>query len=104
MIIKTGIGQDSHAFDLINKNKKLVLGGVVFDGYPPLKARSDGDVIFHALANAISGITGVNILGARADKMCLDEGIKDSSKYVLEALKYMKNFSSTKLWLSLIHI
>jgi len=31
------IGQDSHRFDFDNKDKKLVLGGVVLEGYPPSK-------------------------------------------------------------------
>lgn len=86
-MIKVAIGQDSHRFDFDDPNKKLVLGGVVFDG-PALKGNSDADVVLHALTNAISGITGVNILGETADKICLVEGITDSSVYVREALKY----------------
>ncbi|HZK28507.1 MAG TPA: 2-C-methyl-D-erythritol 2,4-cyclodiphosphate synthase [Thermoclostridium sp.] len=85
--MKIAIGQDSHRFDFENPGKKLVLGGVIFEG-TPLIANSDADVVLHALANAISGITGVNILGKIADKMCFSEGITDSSAYVKEALKY----------------
>ncbi|NLX77258.1 MAG: 2-C-methyl-D-erythritol 2,4-cyclodiphosphate synthase [Clostridiaceae bacterium] len=86
-MFRVAIGQDSHRFDFDNNNKKLVLGGVIFDG-PPLKGNSDADVVLHALTNAISGITGVNILGETADRMCLEEGITDSSAYVREALKH----------------
>lgn len=86
-MIKVAIGQDSHRFDFNDPIKKLVLGGVIFDG-PPLSGNSDADVVLHALANAISGITGVNILGGIADRMCFEEGITDSSYYVKEALKY----------------
>lgn len=87
--MKVGIGQDSHRFDFSNKNKKLILGGVVFEGYPPLKGNSDADVVLHSLTNAISGITCVNILGETSDKLCLEEGITDSSVYLKEALKYL---------------
>ncbi|NSW92192.1 MAG: 2-C-methyl-D-erythritol 2,4-cyclodiphosphate synthase [Firmicutes bacterium] len=87
--MKVGIGQDSHRFDFSNKNKKLILGGVVFEGYPPLKGNSDADVVLHSLTNAISGITCVNILGEISDKLCLEEGITDSSVYLKEALKYL---------------
>jgi 2-C-methyl-D-erythritol 2,4-cyclodiphosphate synthase len=87
-MFKVAIGQDSHRFDFDNHDKKLVLGGVFFDG-PPLKGNSDADVVLHALTNAISGITGVNILGETADKLCLEQGITDSSVYVREALKYL---------------
>ncbi|QNU67550.1 2-C-methyl-D-erythritol 2,4-cyclodiphosphate synthase [Ruminiclostridium herbifermentans] len=89
--MKVGIGQDSHKFDLNNTQKKFILGGVVFDGVTPLAGNSDADVVLHALTNAISGVTGVNILGEIADKMCLENGITDSSAYVLEALKYLDN-------------
>ena len=69
MRIKTGIGQDSHRFDIENKNKPLILGGVIFPHETPLQGNSDADVVLHAITNAISGITGVNILGKIADDL-----------------------------------
>jgi 2-C-methyl-D-erythritol 2,4-cyclodiphosphate synthase len=95
MRVKTGIGQDSHEFDFSEKKKKLVLGGVVFENHAPLRGNSDADVILHALTNAISGITGVNIIGAISDGMCLKKGITDSREYLKEALKYLKDFKIT---------
>jgi 2-C-methyl-D-erythritol 2,4-cyclodiphosphate synthase len=89
--MKTGIGQDSHRFDFHDKEKKLILGGVVFEDHPPLKGNSDADVILHSITNAISGVTCVNILGEISDKMCFVDGIKDSSFYVKEAMKYLGN-------------
>ncbi len=86
MWVKTAIGQDSHVFDPSDKEKKLILGGVVFDAEPPLKGNSDADVVLHALTNAIAGITGRNILGAVSDRMCLKEGITDSREYLKVAL------------------
>lgn len=90
--MKTGIGQDSHRFNFDDKNKKLVLGGVIFDDCPPLEGNSDADVILHSLTNAISGITCVNILGETSDGMCLGQGITDSTYYLKEAMKYLKSF------------
>ncbi|HOJ12263.1 MAG TPA: 2-C-methyl-D-erythritol 2,4-cyclodiphosphate synthase [Clostridiales bacterium] len=87
--MKVGIGQDSHRFDFDDKEKKLILGGIIFEGYPPLKGNSDADVVLHSLTNAISGVTCVNILGEISDKMCFEENITDSSAYLKEALKYM---------------
>lgn len=92
MRIKTGLGQDSHRFDLENKIKRLQLGGVIFDGAPPLQGNSDADVVLHALCNAISGVTGVNILGAITDTLCLKQNITDSRIYVQEALKHLKDW------------
>jgi 2-C-methyl-D-erythritol 2,4-cyclodiphosphate synthase len=89
--MRVGIGQDSHRFDFENKEKVLVLGGVVFEGETPLKGNSDADVVLHAIANAISGVTCVNIIGEISDKMCLEDGDKDSRNYVKEAVKYLKD-------------
>lgn len=89
--MKCSIGQDSHKF-IDDESKILVLGGVSINNHRPLKGNSDGDVILHSLANAISGISGVNILGEIADDLCLNKGLTDSKEYVKEALKYMKNY------------
>lgn len=82
------IGQDSHRFDLQNK-KDLFLGGILIPYEHGLLANSDGDVLLHALTNAVSGLSGKNILGAVADKLCLEDNIKDSSVYLLESLKHL---------------
>ncbi len=103
------VGQDSHRFIHTSdntKNRRHIdasdnratgaetqtgqrVGGVWIDESPTLLANSDGDVLLHALTNAISGITGVNILGEKADRMCLQQGITDSSAYLREAVKYL---------------
>ena len=87
-MIKTSIGQDSHAFEAEGSDKPLILAGVTFPGYPGMKANSDGDVVLHAITNCISGISGVNVLGKIADNMC-KSGILDSKEYLKEALKYL---------------
>jgi 2-C-methyl-D-erythritol 2,4-cyclodiphosphate synthase len=82
-----GIGQDSHAFESRRSAKPLVLAGVTIPGCPGLAGNSDADVILHAITNAVSGITGVNILGPIADRLCLDRDIRDSGAYLEKALK-----------------
>ena len=84
--MRIGLGKDSHRFDFDDKEKALVLGGVIFDSEPALSGNSDADVVLHAITNAISGITCKNILGSRADKLCLEQGITDSTVYLKEAL------------------
>ena len=85
----TAIGQDSHRTTLGDCDQPMILGGVVFEGHKALDANSDGDVVLHALTNGISGLTGENILGKRADVIC-QSGITDSRVYLKEALKYLK--------------
>lgn len=87
MTVKTGIGQDSHRFLPIGSSKPCIIGGLIFEEAPGFLANSDGDVVFHAICNAISSITGVPILGAIADDLCLKDGITDSEVYLREALK-----------------
>lgn len=99
--MKVGIGQDSHRFDFEDHDKKLLLGGVLFEGEPPLKGNSDADVILHSITNAISGVTCVNILGEISDDLCLNKGITDSSVYLREALKYMNEYRIVHLSISI---
>ena len=84
---KTGIGQDSHQFVMDGQTKPCVLGGVHFEGIPGLQANSDGDVVLHALCNAISSLSAIPVLGAVADRLCLESGVTNSEAYVVEAIK-----------------
>ena len=84
MITKTGIGQDSHAFEE-KQGKPLILAGIKLDHPIGLKGNSDADVVLHSITNAISSITGSNILGSVADQLC-QEGVTNSSNYLMLAL------------------
>ena len=99
MNIKTGIGQDSHAFE--NKSgKPLVLAGIKFNHPFGLKGNSDADVIFHSITNAISSITGKNILGLIADQL-VDQGIKDSQQFLKIALNDLSDWNINNIAISI---
>ena len=85
---KIGIGQDSHKFTE-DKDKKLVLGGFQIKNESGFEANSDGDVILHALFNALSTAIGEKSLGFYADKMFKD-GVTDSKKYLEFVLTKVK--------------
>lgn len=57
---RVGIGHDSHPF---GPGGPLALGGIVIDGAPRLYGHSDGDVVLHALADALLGAAGLGDLG-----------------------------------------
>lgn len=97
----SAIGQDSHRFVQPNTSKDLILGGVVIPNAPGLDGNSDADVILHAITNAISGLTTVNILGAVSDEMCLQRGIKDSKEYLKKAFEYLGSIKLTHLSISI---
>lgn len=84
---RTGIGQDSHRFLSQDSSKPMVMGGIIFEDTPGFHANSDGDVVLHAICNAISSLTGILILGGIADELCLKAGITDSAVYLDEAMK-----------------
>lgn len=59
MTSRVGIGYDVHPF---GGDGRLVLGGVTFDG-PGLRGHSDGDVVAHAVADALLGAAGLGDIG-----------------------------------------
>ena len=61
MSFRVGIGVDAHAFA---KGTPLVLGGVRFDSPRGLAGHSDGDVITHALIDAVLGAAGLGDIGS----------------------------------------
>jgi len=75
-----GIGQDSHAFSATQKG--LFLGGVLIKECAKLDADSDGDVILHALYNAVSQAIGEGSLGRIATPIFKEKGITGSKKYL----------------------
>ena len=87
MTMRVGIGKDSHRFMSEDSSKPCILAGVHFPEVVGLGGNSDGDVIFHALCNAMTSLTGEPILGHISDALCLKQGITDSEVYVREGLK-----------------
>jgi 2-C-methyl-D-erythritol 2,4-cyclodiphosphate synthase len=61
MSFRLGIGVDAHAF---TEGVPLVLGGVRFDFPRGLAGHSDGDVITHALIDAVLGAAGLGDIGS----------------------------------------
>ena len=61
MSYRVGLGVDAHAFA---DGVPLVLGGVRFDSPRGLAGHSDGDVITHALIDAVLGAAGLGDIGS----------------------------------------
>lgn len=59
--LRIGLGVDAHAF---GEGVPLVLGGVPFDHPRGLVGHSDGDVVAHALTDALLGAAGLADIGA----------------------------------------
>src|SRR2546421_11778513 len=80
--VRTGIGYDIHR---LVPDRRLVLGGVAIDHPTGLAGHSDGDVLAHAIMDALLGATALGDLGthfpsddpayAGADSLRLVEGV-----------------------------
>ena len=98
---RMGFGHDSHQFSL-DENKKLVLGGFIVPNEIGLEANSDGDLILHALFNAVSSAIGERSLSHYADPM-FGRGVTDSSEYLKVILDKLiqKNLKITNVSVSI---
>ena len=97
-MFRVGIGQDSHRIQFKSQNAKckiasqnLKLGGVVVSEENIDVAKSDGDVVLHALVNALSSALGGGSVSNYADPLC-GKGVTDSKEYVKEVLKKMGEY------------
>ena len=61
MTYRVGIGVDAHAFE---DGAPLILGGLRFPSDRGLAGHSDGDVLAHALIDALLGAAGLGDIGA----------------------------------------
>ena len=57
---RVGIGYDSHR---LVANRKLIVGGVEIPFEKGLSGHSDGDILFHALTDALLGALGLGDIG-----------------------------------------
>ena len=60
MSVTTGIGWDSHR---LAEGRRLILGGVHVEHDRGLAAHSDGDVLTHAIMDALIGAAGLGDIG-----------------------------------------
>jgi len=97
--VSVGIGEDSHKF---SNSGCLILGGIKIKNLPKLEAQSDGDIIIHALCNALSSAVSGGSLGTFATKMC-KSGIKNSAKYLEKIMEeiYKRKLSIEHLAISI---
>ena len=95
-----GIGFDLHK---LVRNKKLYLGGIKIPFHSGLKGHSDGDVILHAIIDAILGATRKKDIGTYFPNTKKFKNIR-SPKMLIPVIDklYQSNFSINNLDINLI--
>lgn len=90
MQLRIGHGYDAHRFGMA---QPLVLGGVTIPYTQGLQAHSDGDVLIHALCDALLGAAGLGDIGQHfPDKDAEYEGI--DSRILLRRTQSLLNASA----------
>ena len=85
-MVKTGIGYDVHRF---KKGGSLLLGGVTISNSIGVIAHSDGDVLLHAMVDALLGAAALGDLG----KYFPSSDVQWKEKSSLFFLKYTSTIS-----------
>jgi 2-C-methyl-D-erythritol 2,4-cyclodiphosphate synthase len=85
--LRIGLGVDAHVFA---DGVPLVLGGVTFESPRGLAGHSDGDVIAHALTDAVLGAAGLGDIGSLFPSGAeTPEGV-DSLELLAEAYRHVR--------------
>ena len=76
--MRFGIGYDTHKFTI---GDHIMIGGVKIPHSQGLEAHSDGDVLLHAIIDALLGASGLGDIGAHFPDN--DDTFRDSDSRVL---------------------
>ena len=80
---RVGFGSDTHPF---GPDRPLALGGIAFADAPRLFGHSDGDVVLHAVADALLGAAGLGDLGRLFPADARDAGGRARAAELLAAV------------------
>ena len=81
--MRIGFGYDSHVFE---SGKPLVLGGVIIPECDGLRAHSDGDVLIHAVIDALLGAAALGDIGSHFPETCERWKGADSARLLAAAI------------------
>ncbi len=86
--MRTGHGYDAHQFE---SGRPLVLGGVTIPYEQGLAAHSDGDVLIHALCDALLGAAGLGDIGKHFPDTSAEFKNIDSRILLRDVIKSIKS-------------
>ena len=86
--LRVGLGVDAHAFE---EGVPLLLGSVRFDHPRGLAGHSDGDVVVHALIDAVLGAAGLGDIGSLFPSDASTPAGIDSAELLREAYAQVRS-------------
>ena len=86
-MIKSGIGYDAHQ---LGEGESLIIGGVKIESKLGSIGHSDGDVLIHALCDALLGSSGKGDMGLYFDSSNKYKNM-DSSFFLKETMNTLRN-------------
>jgi len=94
--VRIGSGYDVHAFE---KGDHLMLGGVRIPFDKAFKAHSDGDVLLHAISDALLGAAGLGDIGKHFPDTDMAYAGADSRELLRQVVAQLhdRNFACTSL-------
>ncbi len=96
MEIRSGIGFDAHRFaDETLEHNHVVLGGIRIPFEKKLEAHSDGDVLIHALVDALLGSIGAGDIGMHFPPSDMKWKNADSKLFLIHANDLLKQKNAT---------
>ena len=96
--VRIGWGDDVHP---VGREGELRLGGIVFPGSPALSGHSDGDVVLHAVADALLGAANLGDLGRLFPATSETPRGVDSAELLRDVVARAKAVGVAPLWLDL---
>lgn len=85
-MIRVGQGFDAHKF---SEQGELVLGGVLIPFERGVDAHSDGDVLLHAICDALLGAAGLGDIGGHFSDQDLVNKNRNSREFISEILNML---------------
>ena len=88
-MIRIGHGYDVHRFGVVENSASITLGGCSIAYERPLLAHSDGDVLIHALCDAILGALCLGDIGKHFPDTDMEYKNTDSKFFLAEIKKML---------------
>ncbi len=101
MDFRVGIGFDIHQLE---EGKRLIIGGIEIPFEKGWKAHSDGDILIHALVDAILGALGEGDIGQLFPDSSKEWQDSSSELFLKEAIKIMKKKDMILLYITVFVI